>query len=54
MDEYEIIALLTKTAGRLPSDYTPIGDDVASVRTVPGRLVLKADMLVGRTDVPPG
>ncbi len=54
MDENGIIALLTEAAGRLPSEYTPIGDDVASVRMVPGRLVLKSDMLVGRTDVPPG
>jgi len=54
LNEYEIIALLTEAAGRLPSGYTPIGDDVASVRTVPGRLVLKSDMLVGKTDVPPG
>lgn len=54
MDEYEIIALLTKAAGRLPSQYSAIGDDVVWVKTVPGRLVLKADMLVGSTDVPPG
>ncbi len=54
MDEYEIIALLTKTAGRLPPGYSPIGDDVASLGTSAGRLVLKADMLVRRTDVPPG
>jgi thiamine-monophosphate kinase len=54
MDEYDIIALLTRTAGRLPPGYSPIGDDVASLKTSPGRLILKADMLVGRTDVPPG
>lgn len=54
MDEYDIIALLTKTAGRLPAGYSPIGDDVASLGTSAGRLILKADMLVRRTDVPPG
>lgn len=54
MNEYEIIDLLTRTAGRLPAGYSPIGDDVASVPSSPGRLVLKSDMLVGRTDVPPG
>src|SRR5580658_6394185 len=54
MNEYDIIELLTKVAGKLPPGYTPIGDDVASLRAVPGRVVLKADMLIGRTDIPPG
>lgn len=54
MNEYEIIELLTKLAGRLPPRYSPIGDDVAFLRTRPGRLVLKSDMLVRSTDVPPG
>ncbi len=54
MDEYEIISLLTQAAGSLPPDYSAIGDDVAWMKTVPGRLILKADMLVGRTDIPPG
>jgi len=54
MDEYDIIELLTRTAGRLPAGYSPIGDDVATLPSSRGRLVLKADMLVGRTDVPPG
>ena len=48
MDEYDIIDLLTKTAGRLPAGYSPIGDDVATLPSSPGRLVLKADMLVGQ------
>jgi thiamine-monophosphate kinase len=54
MDEYEIIELLTKTAGILPREFSAIGDDVASFKTSPGRIILKSDMLVGRTDVPPG
>ena len=54
MDEYEIIELLTRVAGRLPRGYSKIGDDVAALETAPGRLILKADMLVARTDVPPG
>jgi len=54
MNEYEIIDLLTKLGGKLPREFSPIGDDVASMSTIPGRLVLKADMLVGRTDIPPG
>ena len=54
MNEYEIIDLLTTSAGRLPRGYFPIGDDVAVLPSSPGKLVLKSDMLVGRTDVPPG
>ncbi len=54
MNEYDIIELLTRMAGRLPEGYSPLGDDVATLPSPPGRLVLKSDMLVGRTDVPPG
>lgn len=54
MNEYDIIDLLTRTAGRLPVGYSPIGDDVALIPATGAKLVLKADMLVGRTDVPPG
>jgi thiamine-monophosphate kinase len=54
MNEYEIIELLKRTAGRPPPGYSPIGDDVATLPSSRGRLVLKSDMLVGRTDVPPG
>jgi thiamine-monophosphate kinase len=54
MNEYGIIDLLTAAAGRLPRGYSPIGDDVAVLPSSPGKLVLKSDMLVGRTDVPPG
>ena len=41
-------------AGRLPRGYSKIGDDVAIVPAREGRLVLKVDMLVEHTDVPPG
>jgi thiamine-monophosphate kinase len=54
MDENEIISLLTKMAGSLPSGYLPIGDDVAALPAKRGKLVIKSDMLVARTDVPPG
>ena len=54
MNEYDIIDLLTRTAGRLPAGYTPIGDDVAALPSLTGKLVLKSDMLVGKKDVPPG
>src|SRR5579864_1531657 len=56
LDEYDIIKLITGRFGKLPEGYLPIGDDVALVP--PGRkgdsVVLKCDILVGRTDVPPG
>jgi thiamine-monophosphate kinase len=54
MDENEIIRLLTAKAGRLPRGYLPIGDDVAAFPGKSSNLVLKSDMLVAKTDVPPG
>lgn len=56
LDEYDIINLITKRFDTLPEGYVPIGDDVALIP--PGKagdgVVLKCDMLVARTDVPPG
>src|SRR5271169_3636972 len=56
LDEYDIIDLITKRFGRLPEGYLPIGDDVALIPAGKAgeSIVLKSDMLVGRTDVPPG
>ncbi len=55
LDEYDVIRLITERFGPLPEGYAPIGDDVALIP--PGRkgegVVLKCDMLVARTDVPP-
>ena len=56
LDEYAIIDLMTKRFDKLPEGYLPIGDDVALIP--PGKalegVVLKCDMLVAKTDVPPG
>ena len=56
LDEYDIIRLITTRFDRLPEGYVPIGDDVALIP--PGArgqgVVLKCDMLVAKTDVPPG
>jgi thiamine-monophosphate kinase len=56
LDEHEIIELITRRFPRLPMGYSQIGDDAALIP--PGRagegVVLKTDMLVGRTDLPPG
>jgi thiamine-monophosphate kinase len=46
--------MMTKAAGPLPSRYSKIGDDVVHVRASGKRVVLKVDMLVGKTDIPPG
>ena len=40
--------------GKVPRGYFKIGDDVAVVPHGAGKLVLKVDMLVEHTDVPPG
>jgi len=40
--------------GKVPKGYAKIGDDVAVVPLGSGRLVVKVDMLVEGTDVPPG
>ena len=56
LDEYDIIRLITRGFGRLPEGYVPIGDDVALIPpSARGQdVVLKCDMLVAKTDVPPG
>lgn len=56
LDEREIIDLITRRFGRLPKGYAPIGDDVALLPEgkVGEKVVLKCDMLVAKTDVPPG
>jgi thiamine-monophosphate kinase len=41
-------------AGTVPKGYSKIGDDVAVVPLGHGKLVVKVDMLVEGTDVPPG
>lgn len=53
-DELQIIEEIRKAAGRLPAGYRGVGDDVAVVPLKRGKLALKADMLVWKTDVPKG
>jgi thiamine-monophosphate kinase len=45
---------MMKAADRLPSRYSEIGDDVATIPTAGRNLVVKTDMLVRKTDMPPG
>ena len=49
-----VIDTITGALGKLPKGYSKIGDDVATVPTRRGKLVLKVDMLVEHTDVPRG
>jgi len=53
-DEPDVIRAMIESAGRLPSRYMKIGDDVAAVPVSRKKLILKMDMLVERTDVPKG
>ncbi len=49
-----IIESIVAAAGRVPKGYASIGDDVAVVPVRGRKLILKVDMLVESTDVPPG
>jgi thiamine-monophosphate kinase len=53
-DEREVIESIVRKAGRAPTGYAAIGDDVGVVPAGGRKLVVKVDMLVEGTDVPPG
>jgi thiamine-monophosphate kinase len=53
--ERKIIELLIKNFNPMPKMVVPFGDDVSAVSIGNSRLaILKTDMLVGKTDIPPG
>lgn len=53
--ERKVIEILTGKFERMPSMPIPFGDDVSAYPLDWGRLIiLKTDMLVGETDIPPG
>ena len=55
LGERELIKIFSSLLERAPLAYPPFGDDVSGWRLGDGLLaVLKADMLVASTDVPPG
>lgn len=55
LGERKIIELIAKFIAKMPDMPLPLGDDVSTLRMEDGKvIVLKGDMLVGRTDVPPG
>jgi thiamine monophosphate kinase len=53
LGERRIIELIMSRLTPMPDSPVPFGDDVSAVNIGKGRVaVLKADMLVGKTDVP--
>ena len=53
--ERKIIELLIQNFNQMPEMVIPFGDDVSAVSIDKTRLaILKTDMLVGKTDIPPG
>jgi thiamine-monophosphate kinase len=54
LGERKIIEIILKHLSRAPKMGIPFGDDVSAIEDKDGTLaVLKTDMLVGRTDIPP-
>jgi thiamine-monophosphate kinase len=55
LGERKIIDILLRCLDPMPDTPVPFGDDVSAVDLGHGRLaVIKTDMLIGKTDVPPG
>jgi len=55
LGEREIINILFKCLEDMPNAPVPLGDDASAVDIGHGKLaVIKSDMLVGKTDAPPG
>jgi thiamine-monophosphate kinase len=55
LGERKIIDIILQCLDLMPNMPVPFGDDVSAVDLGKGKLaVLKTDMLVGKTDVPPG
>ena len=54
INESDIINMMIKTFGQPKERYLKIGDDVARMPVWAGELIIKMDMLVGKTDVPKG
>jgi len=55
LGERKIINILLRRLEAMPNMPVPFGDDVSAVDLEKGKLaILKTDMLVGKTDVPPG
>ncbi len=55
LGELGIIRILEKALGTSPLTVVGFGDDISAVKLTKNHIaVLKTDMLVGSTDIPPG
>ncbi|MEM2936836.1 MAG: AIR synthase related protein [Candidatus Bathyarchaeia archaeon] len=55
LGEKKVIEMIMSHLDQMPNMPIPFGDDVSAVQLDGNRLaVVKTDMLVGKTDVPPG
>jgi thiamine-monophosphate kinase len=54
LDEFEIIRIIVNTIGQPKPRFSRIGDDLAYLPKKRGKVVIKSDMLVEKTDVPKG
>jgi len=55
LDEFDIIRIIVETIGQPKPSFSRIGDDVAYLPVKKrGKVVIKSDMLVEKTDVPKG
>ena len=54
LNELDIIKIIIETIGQPKPSFSRIGDDVAYLPTKKGKVVIKSDMLVEKTDVPKG
>ncbi len=54
LGEKKVIAIIRDCLSQMPDMPVPFGDDVSAVQLDDKMAVVKTDMLVGKTDVPPG
>jgi len=53
LGEFKIIQILWENLTKAPNMVVPFGDDVSAFKIENNTVIIKTDMLVGRTDVPP-
>lgn len=54
LGERNIIEIILRRLSKMPNAPVPFGDDISAVEIGKGKLaILKTDMLVGKTDIPP-
>ena len=53
LGEFKIIEILWENLTKAPNMVVPFGDDVSAFKIENNTVIIKTDMLVGRTDIPP-